>query len=84
MRKLTLVSISELRESAENSYLYDPPSDSEIEQLAESIKTRGLLDPIIITKDRYIISGHRRIAACRLLEKESVRCKVLANNLLKE
>ena len=65
MRKLTLVSIYDLNESAENSYLYDPPSDSEIEQLAESIKTRGLLDPIIITKDRYIISGHRRIAACR-------------------
>ncbi len=77
MRKLTLVSIFDLNESVENSYLYDPPSDSEIEQLAESIKTRGLLDPIIITKDRYIISGHRRIAACRLLEKESVRCKVL-------
>lgn len=77
MRKLTLESISGLRESVENSYLYDPPSDSEIKQLAESIKTSMLLDPIIITEDRYIISGHRRIAACRLLERKSVRCKIL-------
>jgi hypothetical protein len=76
MRKLTLVSISKLKESGENRRLYDPPSDSDIEQLAESIKKRGLLHEPVITKDRYIISGHRRIRALEYLRRDSVRCKI--------
>jgi hypothetical protein len=76
MRKLTLVSISDLKESEENRMLYDPPSDSDIQELAESIKKRGLLHEPVITKDRVIISGHRRILACMQLGKESIRCKI--------
>ena len=76
MRKLTLVSISELRESEENRMLYDPPSDSDIQELAESIKKRGLLHEPVITQDKVIISGHRRVSACMQLGKESIRCKI--------
>jgi hypothetical protein len=76
MRKLTLVSISELRQSEEQQLLYDPPSDSEIEELAESIKRRGLVHEPLITEDKVIISGHRRILACMQLGRESIRCKV--------
>jgi hypothetical protein len=75
MRKLTLVSISDLRQSEEQRLLYDPPSDSEIEELAESIKKRGLLHEPVITQDKVIISGHRRVSACLQLGKESIRCK---------
>ena len=67
MKKLTLVSISELIESDENKRLYDPPTESDIEALAESIRKEGLLHEPVITKDKYIISGHRRIEACRRL-----------------
>lgn len=43
--------------------------DAEIEALAHSIKTIGLLQPVILRKDgeRYeIIAGHRRVTAARL------------------
>lgn len=76
MRKLTLVSISELRESEENGSLYDPPSNSDIEALVESIKKNGLLHSPVITKDKIIISGHRRVLACMRLGKKSIRCKI--------
>jgi hypothetical protein len=75
MRKLTLVSISELRESQENRILYDSPSDSDIQELAESIKKRGLLHEPVITQDKVIISGHRRVSAFMQLGKKSIRCK---------
>jgi len=76
MRKLTLESISDLRQSEEQERLYDPPSNSEIEELARSIEKDGLLDPPIITEDMIIISGHRRVLACMRLGKRSIRCEV--------
>jgi hypothetical protein len=76
MRKLTLMSISELRESKENKLLYDPPSYSDIEALAESIKKRGLLHHPVITEDNVIISGHRRILAHLHLGRKSIRCRI--------
>ena len=45
--------------------------DEEMEKLMESIKTYGVLTPIIVRKkenERYeVISGHRRKRACELL-----------------
>jgi hypothetical protein len=65
--------------SPENERLYRPvdPDDPEVEALADSIRERGLLEPLVITSDFYILSGHRRHAACRLAGVESVRCRVL-------
>jgi ParB family chromosome partitioning protein len=34
--------------------------DPEIIELAKSIKEHGLLDPLLISQDGFIISGHRR------------------------
>jgi hypothetical protein len=76
MKKLKLVSISDLRQSKEQEKLYDHPSYSEITQLARSIEKDGLLDAPIITEDNIIISGHRRILACLRLGKKSLRCEV--------
>ena len=36
----------------------------DIDGLAGSIKERGLLCPILILKDRTLICGSRRLAAC--------------------
>jgi hypothetical protein len=60
--------ISSIRPSPENDKLYHPitPGDPDVIALAESIKAQGLLEPIVITADNWIISGHRRYAACIL------------------
>jgi ParB-like chromosome segregation protein Spo0J len=45
--------------------------DPEIIELARSIKEHGLLDPLLISQDGFIISGHRRrIASLRAGLKE--------------
>lgn len=53
----------------------------EIRPLAESIKNVGLLNPIIVRPVENglyeVVSGHRRLAACRLLGFKEVPCRVL-------
>ena len=44
----------------------------DIQGLAESISRYGLIQPIVITKDRRLIAGGRRLEAHRLLGKDSI------------
>ena len=63
--------------SPENDQLYRPvnPDDPEIRSLAKSIREKGVLEPIVVTLDDFILSGHRRYAAAKLagLKTVSVR-----------
>src|SRR5262249_56515664 len=51
-------------------------TDPEIQALARSIARHGLREPIVVTRDGYILSGHRRHAACRLAGLREVDCRV--------
>ena len=39
----------------------------DIEQLAEDIKTNGLIQPIVVSKDLVLLCGERRLRACQAL-----------------
>ena len=59
--------LNSIKPSPENDDLYGAvATDAELLNLAKSIRKQGLLEPIKISKDNYIISGHRRFAAARL------------------
>ena len=72
------IPIAEIRPSPENLKVYRPVTtdDPEIIKLAESIRKDGVLDPLVITADRYILSGHRRWVAARLAGLKTVPCRV--------
>lgn len=40
----------------------------------ESVETNGILNPIIISQNNIIISGHQRVRACKELEIEKIPC----------
>lgn len=73
------VSISELRTSGLNDLIYSKISVSaaDIVELAESIRINGLLEPLVISTDGVIVSGHRRFAACIAAGIDQVKCRVL-------
>lgn len=48
----------------DNNRIYTPQDLGDLEQ---SLETHGLLEPIAITKDNIVISGHRRLAAMKNL-----------------
>lgn len=60
--------ITSLFESPENREIYGDvnPRDPELIDLARDIKKNGVLEPIVTTRDNYIVSGHRRYTAAKL------------------
>jgi hypothetical protein len=43
-------------------------SDEELDDLAQDIKANGLVEPIVLDKDRVLIDGRNRLEACRRAE----------------
>jgi len=76
---VVMLRLVDVHPSPENDKLYRPvdPKDPEIRALAQSIRERGLLEPLIVTFDDYILSGHRRHAACHIAGLKHIPCRVL-------
>lgn len=74
----SLVPLSEIRPAPENDEHYRPvdPKDPEIIRLAASIRAHGLREPLVLTRDGFILSGHRRYAAARLAGRRHVPATV--------
>jgi ParB-like chromosome segregation protein Spo0J len=69
--------VSSLKPSPENQMLYRPVDDDpDIDKLADAIAKNGC-DPLTVTSDNFIVSGHRRHAALRLNGQSIVSCRVL-------
>lgn len=55
-------------------------SDESVQELADSIRKIGLIEPIIVTakgKEYEVIAGHRRLMACRLAGLKKIKCIVV-------
>lgn len=71
--KVEIVPIEEVKPSPENDDIYGKVQwDEQMEALVKSIGNRGLEEPIIISDDNYVISGHRRLFACREIGMDSI------------
>lgn len=75
--KITRKRVASLKPSPENGCLYDQ-NDADIYEFAKRLEAEGLLEPLVVTLDNYIVSGHRRHAALSLLKRVLVNCRVLA------
>ena len=62
------ISVKKIKPSPENDSLYKPVNldDPETIALADSIREFGVREPIVVTLDGFILSGHRRYAAAKL------------------
>src|SRR5258708_2056099 len=54
-------------------------SKKQIRQLADSIRTFGFTNPILIDDTRTILAGHGRVEAAKLLGMTSIPCVRLSN-----
>ncbi len=70
--------IDELYASPENDELYGPfdRNNADDAELAGDIAANGVRQPIDVSCDGYVISGHRRLAAARLAGLKLVPCRV--------
>lgn len=65
-----------LRPSPRNARTH---SKKQVRQIADSIRTFGFTNPVLIDEDRTILAGHGRVLAAELLGLESVPCRRLSN-----
>ena len=49
-------------------------SKKQVRQIADSIRTFGFTNPVLIDEDGTILAGHGRVAAARMIGRETVPC----------
>jgi ParB family transcriptional regulator, chromosome partitioning protein len=80
MNKLIEIDVEKIEENPHQPRL--EINSSELEELANSIKENGLIQPISVNKignDNYeVVAGHRRLAACKLLKNKTIKAIVLS------
>lgn len=77
--RVTRKRLSSIRPAPENAEIYGvvDPEDAEVRKLADSIAEQGLHEPLIVTEDGYLVSGHRRYTALKLIGQQVAPCRVL-------
>lgn len=68
--------VSELNPHPKNDYFFDDMSGDKWDEFVESVRTSGVIEPIVITQDKVIVSGHQRVRACKELEITSINAEV--------
>ena len=54
-------------------------SKKQLRQIADSIRTFGFTNPVLIDEDGTILAGHGRVAAAKMIGLETVPCLRIAN-----
>lgn len=67
--------VADLIPHPKNTYFFDDMTGESWDKFLQSIKERGIKEPIIITQDNVIVSGHQRIRAAKELGIEFVQVK---------
>lgn len=73
---MEIVKIRDLKPHSMNSYYFDDIKEDNWEQFLESVSENGIIEPIIITQDNEIVSGHQRVRACKELNIESIPARI--------
>lgn len=61
------LNINELKPHPRNNEFFDDMTGDAWEAFKESIKTSGIIEPIVVTKDMIIVLGHQRVRAAKEL-----------------
>jgi hypothetical protein len=69
--------IGYIKPSPENDAVYgEIEHDEQMENLIESIRRKGLEEPLILTEDLFVLSGHRRLYALEHLGWDMVPVRI--------
>ena len=80
------ININELKQHPRNNEFFDDITGDKWEELLESIrkrvkeKKRGNIEPIIITQDKVIVSGHQRVKAFKELGISTIESEIRIYN----
>jgi len=70
------INVNELIGHPQNEYYFDEVEGVKWKEFLESVKTSGIIEPIVITQDKVVVSGNQRVRACKELGIESIMCEI--------
>lgn len=73
---MQLINVNELKAHPQNDYYFDDIQGDNWNEFKKSIGSSGVIEPIVITQEKMIVSGHQRVRACRELNIQEIGCKV--------
>jgi ParB-like nuclease family protein len=68
--------IGMIRRAPENDDIYRAISVDDVDDLIRSIREHGIQEPLLVSSDGFIISGHRRWMAAALLDIKELPVRV--------
>ena len=68
--------IAELIPHRDNNYFFDDIEGEAWQEFINSVETSGVIEPIVVTQDKVIVSGHQRVRACKELGIEEIDAEV--------
>ena len=68
-----LIDINKLSPHPRNGYFFDDITGDSWGEFLNSVRTSGVIEPVVITNDNVIISGHQRVRACKELAIPKVK-----------
>ena len=74
VNKVEFLNVNDIRPHEKNDYFFDDMSGTKWDEFKQSIKTSGVISPIVITQDGVIVSGTQRRRACIELGIDKVPC----------
>lgn len=72
------INVYELKPHPRNNEFFDDMTGDKWKEFLESVKKRGVIEPVVITPDKMIVSGHQRVRACKELGISTVMCDIHA------
>lgn len=66
------INISELKPHPRNNEFFDNMTGDAWNAFKESISTSGIVEPVVVTQDMIIVSGHQRVRAAKELHMSAV------------
>lgn len=70
------INIDELKPHPRNNEFFGDMTGEKWNEFLESIRTSGVIEPIVITTDMVIVSGHQRVRACKELGIPNIMCEI--------
>ncbi len=70
------ININELKQHPRNNEFFDDISGDNWMEFLKSIETSGVIEPIVITENKIIVSGHQRVRACKELKIKEIACRI--------
>lgn len=70
------INVNELKPHPQNDYFFDDIKDENWDAFLESIRTSGVIEPVIVTQEKITVSGHQRIRGCKELGITTIPCDI--------